>query len=292
MHKSGFVNIIGKPNVGKSTLMNALTGERLSIITHKAQTTRHRIIGIVNGEGYQIVFSDTPGIINPHYKLHERMMQAVNATFNDGDIILFLTDIKEKPDELRNDKIILKLQKSTIPILFVINKIDLINQEAQSAMLLQFQNILPAKETITISALQKKNTDKITESILKYLPEHPPYYAENELTNRSERFFVSEIIREKIFLFYQQEIPYSTEVTIDTFSDEAKIVKIRAVIYVDRESQQPILIGKKGSALKKIGTMARQDIEKFLKKKVFLETYVKVKEHWRDNEDVLKKFGY
>lgn len=296
MHKSGFVNIIGRPNVGKSTLMNALVGERMSIITNKPQTTRHRIIGILSGEDYQIVFSDTPGIIrDPSYKMHQMMNSFVNTTFEDADLMLFVTEKEEKyqPD----DPTIQKLKKVDLPLFLVINKVDLATQE-EIVELIQFWNdLIPFTETIPISALNKQNTEKLFQLILNNLPEGPVYYPKDQLTDRPERFFVSEIIREKILLIYQQEIPYSCEVAIESFKEtETKkgepLVRISAVIYVGRKTQKPIIIGKGGSAIKKLGSAARKDIEKFLEQKVFLELHVKVKDNWRDDERLLKSFGY
>ena len=288
-HKAGFVNIIGNPNVGKSTLMNALIGEKLSIITPKAQTTRHRIMGIVSEEDYQIVFSDTPGILEPHYKLHESMMKFVESTFEDADLFLLVTEI----DENFNNKIVLeKLDKSNIPVIVLINKIDLSEQPAVEAKLSEWKQKLPKAEIMPISALRKFNLEKIMNTVISFLPEHPPYFSKEELTDKPEKFFVAEIIREKIFLYYQKEIPYCAEVLIDSFKEEEVIFKIRAIIYVARESQKGIVIGNKGAALKKVGTMARKDMETFLQKKVYLELFVKVSKDWRDSEPQLKKFGY
>ena len=288
-HKAGFVNIIGNPNVGKSTLMNALIGEKLSIITPKAQTTRHRIMGIVSEEDYQIVFSDTPGILEPHYKLHESMMKFVESTFEDADLFLLVTEI----DENFNNKIVLeKLDKSNIPVIVLINKIDLSDQPAVEAKLSEWKQKLPKAEIMPISALRKFNLEKIMSAVISFLPENPPYFSKEELTDKPEKFFVAEIIREKIFLYYQKEIPYCAEVLIDSFKEEEVIFKIRAIIYVARESQKGIVIGNKGAALKKVGTMARKDMETFLQKKVYLELFVKVSKDWRDSEPQLKKFGY
>ncbi|MFA4851250.1 MAG: GTPase Era [Bacteroidales bacterium] len=288
-HKAGFVNIIGNPNVGKSTLMNALIGEKLSIITPKAQTTRHRIMGIVSEEDYQIVFSDTPGILEPHYKLHESMIKFVESTFEDADLFLLVTEI----DENFNNKIVLeKLDKSNIPVIVLINKIDLSDQPAVEAKLSEWKQKLPKAEIMPISALKKFNLEKIMSAVISFLPENPPYFSKEELTDKPEKFFVAEIIREKIFLYYQKEIPYCAEVLIDSFKEEEVIFKIRAIIYVARESQKGIVIGNKGAALKKVGTMARKDMETFLQKKVYLELFVKVSKDWRDSEPQLKKFGY
>jgi GTPase len=289
-HKSGFVNIIGNPNVGKSTLMNAMVGEKLSIITSKAQTTRHRILGIVNGEHFQIVYSDTPGILKPNYKLQESMLKFVNSAFIDADIILYVTDVVEKSD--KNEKFIDRLQKTRIPVIVLINKIDLSNQEQVESMVEKWHTVLPNAEILPVSATEKVNLNFLFDKIISLLPEGPEYYPKEALTDKSERFFVSEMIREKIFLNYEKEIPYSTEVGIDSFSDEASIVRIRATIYVMRTSQKGILIGHQGKALKKVGTEARIDIEEFLGKKVFLELFVKVNEDWRNETSKLKRFGY
>jgi GTPase len=290
MHKSGFVNIIGNPNVGKSTLMNALVGERLSIITSKAQTTRHRIMGIVNGEDFQIVYSDTPGILKPNYKMQESMLKFVDGAFQDADILLYVTDVIEKID--KNQSYLTKLQNSTVPVLLLINKIDLITDEHIVTLVDNWHKILPQAEILPVSALQKTNLTFLFDNILAKLPEGPGYYPKDALTDKSERFFVSEIIREKIFLHYQKEIPYSVEVGIESFKDEPNIVRISAVIYVMRDSQKGILIGHKGEALKKVGTEARIDIEGFLEKKVFLELFVKVSKDWRDSPFKLRNFGF
>jgi GTP-binding protein Era len=288
-HKAGFVNIIGNPNVGKSTLMNALIGEKVSIITPKAQTTRHRIMGIVSEDDYQIVFSDTPGILEPHYKLHESMMKFVESTFEDADLFLLVTEIDEN---FSNKNILEKIDKSNIPVIVLINKIDLSDQPAVEAKLLEWKQKLPKAEIMPISALRKFNLEKIISTVISFLPENPPYFSKEELTDKPAKFFVAEIIREKIFLYYQKEIPYCAEVLIDSFKEEEVIYKIRAIIYVARESQKGIIIGNKGAALKKVGTMARKDMETFLQKKVFLELVVKVSKDWRDSESQLKKFGY
>lgn len=290
MHKSGFVNIIGNPNVGKSTLMNALVGEQLSIITSKAQTTRHRIMGIVNGEDFQIVYSDTPGILKPSYKLQESMLKFVNTAFIDADIILYVTDVVEKID--KNETFISRLQKTKIPVLVLINKIDLSNEEQLGNLVDEWHSILPKAQILPVSATKKVNLQLLFDKILSMLPEGPAFYPKDTLTDKSERFFVSEIIREKIFLYYKKEIPYSTEVEVESFIDEPAIVRIRATIYVMRSSQKGIIIGHQGEALKKVGSEARQDIEGFLGKKVFLEMYVKVNEDWRDRSSQLKSFGY
>jgi len=288
-HKSGFINIIGNPNVGKSTLMNALVGEKLSIITSKAQTTRHRIMGIVNGEDFQMIYSDTPGIVKPHYLLHKSMMKFVETAMLDADIFLFVTEMGETFD---HEDILKKLQTTEVPVLLLINKIDLSDQPKVEAKINEWKVLLPKAEIFPISALLKFNTDTVFQNIIRLLPENPPYFPKDELTNRSQRFFVSEIIREKILLNYHKEIAYSTEVAIDTFTEEEKLIRISAMIYVARESQKAIIIGAKGSSIKKLGTDARKDIEEFLDKHVFLELRVKVDKDWRENERELKRFGY
>jgi len=288
-HKAGFVSIIGKPNVGKSTLMNALIGEKLSIITPKAQTTRHRILGIVNEEAYQIVFSDTPGIIKPRYELQDSMMSAVNGSLTDADLLLFVTDINEQHDE--ND-VLEKILNTTIPMIVLINKIDNATQDQVEEKSAYWQEKLNPKHIFAISALHKYNLDGIMEMVLDNIPEHAPYYDKEDLTDRSQRFFVSEIIREKIFNNYQKEIPYSTEVVVTSFKEEEKITRISVEIIVERDSQKNILIGKGGVMLKKVGTEARKDIERFLNQKVFLETFVKVIPDWRTKKNYLKSFGY
>ncbi|MBC8053529.1 MAG: GTPase Era [Sphingobacteriaceae bacterium] len=288
-HKAGFVSIVGKPNAGKSTLMNALVGEKMSIITPKAQTTRHRIIGIVNEEDYQIVFSDTPGVIKPKYGLQESMMGAVNDSLVDADIILLVTDINERFDE--ND-ILEKLKKTSSPTAVVINKIDTSTQEEVEAKIEYWKETLNPEVIFGTSALHDYNVDAVMNFILDKLPEHPAYYEKDTLTDRNERFFVSEIIREKIFKLYQKEIPYSTEIIITSFKEEEKINRISAEIIVERDSQKNILIGPGGAMLKKVGTYARKDIEEFLQKKVFLEMFVKVIPDWRNRKNYLKSFGY
>eukprot|EP01133_Synstelium_polycarpum_P004829 gene4829-5616_t len=288
-HKAGFVSIIGKPNVGKSTLMNALIGEKLSIITPKAQTTRHRILGIVNEEDYQIVFSDTPGIIKPRYGLQDSMMSSVNGALSDADLILFVTDINEEHDE--ND-VLEKIEKTTIPLIVLINKIDNATQGQVEEKMAYWTEKLNPKHVFAISALHQYNLNGIMDTVLDFLPEHPAYYDKEDLTDRNQRFFVSEIIREKIFNNYQKEIPYSTEVVVTAFKEEEKITRISAEIIVERDSQKNILIGKGGSMLKKVGMEARKDIEKFLDQKVFLETFVKVLPDWRSKKNYLKSFGY
>lgn len=289
-HKSGFVNIMGNPNVGKSTLMNELVGERLAIITSKAQTTRHRIMGIISGENFQIVYSDTPGILDPKYKLHESMMKSVSSAFADADLIIYVTDVIEKTN--KNQKFLNRLKDKDIPVLLVINKIDLSKQEFVNQLSKQWKEILPKAEIIPVSALHKFNIDKLFNKILEILPDGPAYYPKDSLTDRPERFFVSEIIREKLILSYRQEIPYSVEVGIDSFKESEKLIRIRSIIYVIRDSQKGIIIGHGGKALKKVGIEARTDIEKFLGKKVYLELFVKVNKDWRNKTGQLRNFGY
>jgi GTP-binding protein Era len=290
VHKAGFVNIIGCPNVGKSTLMNALVGERLSIITSKAQTTRHRIMGIVSGENYQIVFSDTPGIIKPLYKLQEKMMQFVISALTDADVFLLITDVFE--DIQLEESYLAKLQKTNIPVLLLINKVDVATQQQLEEKVLKWKERLPKAEMMAISALQKFNIDKIMDRIIELLPAGDAFYDKNEFTDKPERFFVSEIIREKILLNYKKEIPYSVEVLVNSFKEEEKIIRIQADILVERDSQKGIIIGNKGSALKKVGTQARKDMEVFFKKQIYLELFVKIDKDWRSNDTHLKRFGY
>jgi GTP-binding protein Era len=287
-HKAGFVSIVGKPNVGKSTLMNRLVGENLSIITAKAQTTRHRIMGILNGEDFQIVYSDTPGILEPKYELQQAMMSYVKVSLEDADLILLVVEAGEKYDE----QLFTRFKILSTPILLLINKIDQAKGPAVEEKVRYWQELLNPKVIIPVSALTGKNVDRVLTAIKDLLPEHPGYYPKDDLTDRSERFFASEIIREKILLNYQQEIPYSVEVGIESFKDEETILRIRAVIYVERESQKGILIGKGGGSLKKVGTEARVDLEKFFTKKIFLETRVKVSDNWRKQKQKLKQFGY
>lgn len=291
MHKSGFVNIIGNPNVGKSTLMNALVGERLSIITSKAQTTRHRIMGIVNGEDFQIVYSDTPGILSPNYKLQESMMRFVTGALKDADIILYVTDTVEKGDEA-SERILERIKLSGIPAIVVINKIDLSSQAAYDLMAAQWREKLPEAEIMPVSALHNFNIGKLFDRIVELLPPGEAFYPKDALTDRSMRFFASEIIREKIFLNYQKEIPYSVEIDIEEYKEAEDIDRIAATIYVARESQKGIIIGHRGEMLKKVGTAARLELEKFLGKKVFLQLHVKVNDNWRDSDRQLKRFGY
>lgn len=289
-HKSGYVNIIGKPNVGKSTLMNDLVGEKISIITSKAQTTRHRILGIVNGDDFQIVFSDTPGIIKkPAYKMHEIMNKFVNVAFLDADLILYVIDITDKHID---DETIDKVKNANVPVFILLNKIDASDQETVEKEVLAWQERVPQAEIFPISALHHANIRHLFDCIIEKLPECHPYFPKDELTDKSMRFFVTEIIREKILLNYKQEIPYSVEVVVESYEESEKMINIRVVIYVSRESQKAIIIGKGGSALKKVGISARADIEEFVGKKVFLNMFVKVDKDWRDNEQELKNFGY
>lgn len=289
-HRAGFVNIIGNPNVGKSTLMNQLVGERLSIITSKAQTTRHRISGIVNHEDYQIVYSDTPGIVVPAYKMHEGMMQFVNSALVDADIILYITEVGEQ--KIKDEKTFKRILNSKVPVLLLVNKIDLADQDKLEEHVERWKELVPKAEIIPLSALTGFNVEHVFSRILNLLPEGPPYYPKDQLTDKPERFFVSEIIREKIFLNYQKEVPYSCEIVIESFKEEENIIRIRAEIMVARNSQKGILIGHKGVRLKKVGTDARKDIEQFFEKKVFLELFVKVDKDWRSSEQKLKRYGY
>ena len=291
MHKSGFVNIIGNPNVGKSTLMNALVGERLSIITSKAQTTRHRIMGIVNGNDFQIVYSDTPGILKPNYKLQESMMKFVKGAVSDADVILYVTDTVEQPSD-RNSEILEKIALSGIPVLLIINKIDLTTQEKLEELVAFWQQRLPEATIIPASAREGFNIGGIFDRILSLIPEGEPFYPKDTLTDKTLRFFASEIIREKILLTYDKEIPYCCEIEIDSYKEEPAIDRISATIYVARDSQKGIVIGHKGEKLKKVGQAARQDLEKFLDKKVFLQLFVKVNDDWRNSDRQLRRFGY
>ncbi|MBE6199918.1 MAG: GTPase Era [Rikenellaceae bacterium] len=290
MHKSGFVNIIGNPNVGKSTLMNALVGERLSIITSKAQTTRHRIMGIVNGEDFQIVYSDTPGILKPAYKLQESMMNFVHGAVDDADVILYVTDTVEQSD--RQEAIVERINRSGIPTIVVINKIDLTTPDKLEALATEWQSRLPEAVVIPVSAKEKIGMGGVLDAILERLPEGEPFYDKDTLTDKTLRFFASEIIREKILLNYDKEIPYCCEIEIDTYKEEPTIDRISATIYVARTSQKGIVIGHKGERLKRVGQQAREDMERFLQKKVFLQLFVKVQEDWRNNERQLRRFGY
>lgn len=290
MHKSGFVNIIGNPNVGKSTLMNALVGERLSIITSKAQTTRHRILGVVSGDDFQIVYSDTPGILKPAYKLQESMMKFVTGAVSDADVILYVTDTVEQSD--RSADILERIRTSGITTLVVINKIDLTTPEALEALVERWHGILPEAEIVPVSARERFNIEGLFGKILEVLPEGPAFYPKDTLTDKTLRFFASEIIREKILRTYDKEIPYCCEIEIESYKEEPTIDRIAATIYVSRESQKGIVIGHKGEKLKRVGQLAREDLEKFLDKKVFLQLFVKVSDDWRNNERQLRRFGY
>jgi GTP-binding protein Era len=289
-HKAGFVNIVGSPNVGKSTLMNQMIGEKLSIVTSKAQTTRHRIHGIVNDDNYQIVFSDTPGVVNASYKLHEQMMSYVESSFKDADILLFITDIYES--EMNHKETLERVKKLNIPVLAIVNKMDLGSQDQVEKRILYWKEKLPNAEVIPISALHGFGKEWVWERILELLPEGPAYFEKEDLSDRPVRFFVSEMIREKIFLFTDKEVPYCTQVDVNTYEEEENIIRIRATIVVERDSQKGIIIGKAGDMLKKIGREARKDIENFVGKQVFLQTFVKVDKDWRESELKLKKYGY
>ena len=290
MHKAGFVNIVGNPNVGKSTLMNALVGERISIATFKAQTTRHRIMGIYNTEEMQIVFSDTPGVVKPAYKLQESMLNFSTSALIDADVLLYVTDTIESPD--KNSDFLAKVTKLELPVLLLINKIDQTNQEKLIELVETWKELIPKAEIIPISALSKFNVDYVLKRIKELLPDSPPYFDKDQLTDKPARFFVNEIIREKILLYYDKEIPYSVEVVVEQFKEEAKLIRIHAVIYVERDSQKGIIIGKQGKALKKISTEARRDLEGFFGKSIYLETFVKVDKDWRSSDKELRNFGY
>lgn len=289
-HRSGFVNILGNPNVGKSTIMNALVGEKLSIISAKAQTTRHRIMGIVNGDDFQIVYSDTPGILKPQYKLQESMMNFVNVALSDADMILYVTDVKEHTGG--ESEYLDKIKESVIPVIIAINKVDLSNQDDLEKIVESWHLAFPDSPVIPVSALKNFNLTSLLNAILDKLPESPPFFPKDQLTDKYERFFASEIIREKILVNYRKEIPYSVEIEIESFKEEKDIIKIRALIHVSRDSQKGIIIGHKGAMLKRVGTEARHDMEDFFRKKVFLELYVKVTRDWRDKPLILKRFGY
>ncbi len=289
-HKAGFVNIIGNPNVGKSTLMNAFVGERLSIITSKAQTTRHRILGIVNGDDFQILFSDTPGIIKPAYELQASMMDFVKSAFEDADVLIYMVEIGEK--SLKDESFFNKIQHSKIPVLLLINKIDKSSQEEVEEKLSYWQEKVPNAEVFLISALENFNVENVFNRILEVLPESPAFYPKDQLTDKPERFFVNEAIREKILMHYKKEIPYAVEVDTEEFFESDKIIKIRSVIMVERETQKGIIIGHKGAALKRVGVEARKDLQKFFDKKIHLELYVKVNKNWRSNKRQLRRFGY
>ncbi len=289
-HRSGFVNIVGNPNVGKSTLMNRLVGERISIITAKAQTTRHRIIGIVNTPEYQVVYSDTPGVLRPNYKLQESMLSFSLSALGDADVLLYVTDVIEKID--KNDEFLYKVQQLELPVLLLINKIDQTDQERLEELVVRWKELLPRAEIYPVSALNNFNVDRVQQRVLELLPESPPYFEKDALTDKPVRFFVTEIIREKALLIYQKEVPYSIEVVVEEYKEEPDIIRIRATILVERDSQKGIVIGHKGSSLKRLGTMARKDIERFLEKKVFLQLHVKVEKEWRDRDNMLRTFGY
>ncbi|REH56750.1 GTP-binding protein Era [Tenacibaculum gallaicum] len=289
-HKAGFVNIIGNPNVGKSTLMNALVGEKLSIITSKAQTTRHRILGIVNGEDYQIVFSDTPGIIKPAYELQESMMDFVKSAFEDADVLIYMVEVGETV--LKDEAFFNKIIQSKIPVILLLNKIDKSSQEEVEAKIEYWKKKVPNSFVYVISALEKFNVDTVFYKIIELLPDAPPFYPKDQLTDKPERFFVNEKIREKILQHYKKEIPYSVEVETESFVEEDNIIKIRSVIMVERDTQKGIIIGHKGSAIKRVGTEARKDLQQFFDKKVFLDLYVKINKNWRSNDRQLKRFGY
>lgn len=290
MHKSGFVNIVGNPNVGKSTLMNALVGERISIITSKAQTTRHRILGIVNGNDFQIVYSDTPGVLKPNYRLQESMLKFSTSALTDADVLLYVTDVFDSYE--KNKSFVEKVKHNPASILLIINKIDLIDQERLIALVEKWKELMPNAEIIPISAINKFNVEHVFNRIKELLPESPPFFEKDQLTDKPARFFVTEIIREKILLNYEKEIPYSVEVEVEQFHEEEKLIRINALIYVERESQKGIIIGHGGKSLKKVGMEARKDIEAFFDKKVFLELFVKVEKDWRNKENKLKSFGY
>lgn len=290
IHKAGFVNIIGNPNVGKSTLMNALVGEKLSIITSKAQTTRHRILGIVNHEEYQIIFSDTPGIIKPAYELQTSMMDFVKSAFDDADVLIYMVEVGEK--ELKNEAFFNKIIHSKIPVILLLNKIDKSTKEEVDEKIKYWREKVPNSFVYVISALEKFNVEAVFYKIIELLPEGPPFYPKEQLTDKSERFFVNEKIREKILTHYKKEIPYSVEVETESFIEEDSIIRIRSIIMVERDTQKGIIIGHKGTAIKRVGAEARKDLERFFQKKVFIELYVKVNKNWRSDKDQLKRFGY
>ena len=290
MHKAGFVNIVGNPNVGKSTLMNALVGERISIATFKAQTTRHRIMGIYNTDDMQIVFSDTPGVLKPNYKLQESMLNFSTSALSDADVLLYVTDVVETAD--KHNDFMEKVAKMDVPVLVLINKIDLTDQEKLIALVEAWRGLLPKAEIIPISALSKFNVDYVMKRVKELLPDSPPYFGKDQWTDKPARFFVTEIIREKILLYYDKEIPYSVEVVVEQFKEDEKMIRIHAVIYVERDSQKGIIIGHQGKALKKVSTEARRELERFFGKKIFLETFVKVDKDWRSSDKELRNFGY
>ena len=290
MHKSGFINIIGNPNVGKSTLMNCFMGEKFSIITSKAQTTRHRILGIVNGEDFQLVFSDTPGILKPSYELQDSMMDFVKNALEDADIIIYMLEIGEK--SIKNNQVHKKILNANVPTFILLNKIDLSDQKNLEDQVILWKELYPKANVYPISALNNFNIDIVLKHLIELIPQSPPYFPKDQLTDKPERFFVNEILREKILLYYNKEIPYSVEVVTEDFKEEENIIKIKSVIFVERDSQKGIIIGHKGSALKKIGTKARQGLEVFFGKKIYIELQVKVSKNWRSNAKLLKKFGY
>jgi GTP-binding protein Era len=290
MHKSGFVNIVGNPNVGKSTLMNALVGERISIITSKAQTTRHRILGIVNGDDFQIVYSDTPGVLKPNYRLQESMLNFSRSALTDADVLLYVTDVFDAYE--KNIDFIEKVNLNSAPLILIINKIDLIDEEKLVALVEKWKTLTPRAEIYPVSAIEKFNIEPLFKRIKELLPESPAFFDKDQLTDKSERFFVTEIIREKILLNYDKEIPYSVEVEVEQFKEEGNLIRINAVIYAERDSQKGIIIGHGGKSLKKVGTEARKDLEAFFEKKVFLELFVKVEKDWRNKDTKLKGFGY
>ena len=290
-HKSGFVNIVGNPNVGKSTLMNRLVGERISIITSKAQTTRHRILGIVNTDDMQIVYSDTPGVLHPNYKLQESMLNFSESALGDADVLLYVTDVIETID--KNEEFLQKVQQvKEYPVLLLINKIDQTDQAGLEKLVTMWKELLPQAEIIPVSALNNFNIDYVKRRVEELMPESPPYFEKDALTDKPARFFVTEIIREKILLYYQKEVPYAVEVVVELFKEESELIHIKALIIVERDSQKGSIIGHKGQALKKVGVMARKDIERFFQKKVFLEMFVKVEKDWRNRDTLLKRFGY
>ena len=290
MHKAGFVNIVGNPNVGKSTLMNLLVGERISIATFKAQTTRHRIMGILNTDDMQIVFSDTPGVLKPNYKLQESMLNFSESALVDADVLLYVTDTIEQPD--KNQEFMEKVRRLDVPVLLLINKIDLSNQKDLVKLVDQWHEMLPKAEIIPVSAKARFNVDAVMKRIRELIPDSPPYFGKDQLTDKPARFFVTEIIREKILLYYDKEIPYAVEVVVEQFKEESKSIHINAVIYVERDSQKGIIIGKQGKALKKVATEARKTLEHFFQKTIYLETFVKVDKDWRSSDKELKNFGY
>lgn len=289
-HKAGFVNIIGNPNTGKSTLMNAFVGEKISIITSKSQTTRHRIKGIVNGDNFQIIFSDTPGVLKPNYKLQQSMLKFSKSALVDADIIIYVTDVFEKID--KNEEFLEKVKNQKVPVFLIINKIDISEQNKVNSLIEKWKSILPDAEIFSTSALKKFNTENIFNRIKELLPDSPPFFPKDQFTDKSERFFVSEIIREKILLNYRKEVPYSVEINVEEFKEFEHIIRIRAVIFTERKTQKGIIIGHKGNAIKNVGIQARKDIEAFFDKKVYLELFVKVADNWRNKENILNKFGY